>query len=397
MGAITSMCAGLIAGILAVTGFAPLVGCQVDAQSVQSRSGIWLARKASQRDVGTADAAGAELTRRLCAGELSADDAHRAVDRIIHRAQDRKPWSHELDEFIAVSWERQIITPADLSQYLRASQPDCWVDVPSKVARLRWVQLAVQIPGSPALASVKPTLLHEFYAQSMTLDDQSLHREHISLGTYMVGGRPNAELLTCSGSFAPELRYGKHTLTIVGQIRVRQADKPWPPMPIDGERTDHGQLAEWTVELKVPIEVIPIYSGIRLVPDKQAKEAVQRSIFVKSARAIVQPDGRVFTWLSVAFARPPTNVAFDVFWRDGISEHRCGTLAALKDEDSICDASSAVTGMIESRAGIDVVLRPSTFAARASELNTILDEEITIRNIPVEWTSAGDGANSGGP
>jgi len=147
------------------------------------------------------------------------------------------------------------------------------------------------------------------------------------------------------------------------------------------------ELATHTYTAKTTYEVVPRNQApkIELLDMPELHEQVRAAIQLQSVSWTKNRRddlGTLYVWLKLA--KPPCDVAFDVFFKVDGKEIKVGSVSCAQDEE--CDGFTGEIWRFPAKARVAVILRSSEEVARSTvDRATIYSGEIEFKDVPVKW------------
>ena len=335
-----------------------------------------------------------ELERRYAAGQLSNEEAAKAVDQLIASiaAQPAKAGGQPL------TWSQEFVTRLDAAgvisaeQYLRLAQAFYGtrptVRSSPRVRQGQWLRFSLDyaghwdLPGVDVVKALRAVKTAD--GKELPVVSQSDHEAQRG------AAEPNPDLLSYGGPFnidglvKLDLPPGEHTLTFVVDAAALPAGST-PRVVVDrpGQaRRWPKARAKWTVEAPVKVTVVPEdQSPIEVVTSPALDPG--SGIRVTSARVTRVGKGSRLT-VQVDSGTPKVGLSFDVVLEVAGEEHPAGSYVVLSNRPSALETNKDLPPLPPDVKSIDVILRPNPKHAESfAGADRIWGGEIQLKNLPL--------------
>ena len=359
----------------------------------------WLKRDASGDDPARVQTALTEMLRRVNEKTLWSGQVEDLVDlALVAQGDTTTPWMAEWGEIIEQAWTQGHVTDAQLARYLRQMVEDAYT--------LRTRNRVRQGTGLP----------YQLRRNGFRCARRSIFRMLLIRGPIEFAGQTGAG---GNGLFRPSPSGGGgsgRTMKVEaepGEYEFQMTLRALLMTPEEGEalagkrapgsnRRDVDAaktLAEFTTTLVQNVEVAPPdVPVVELVEDEELTDAVHASIISPGARIRLDWSAMYDVTVDMKItARPPIDVAFDIFLRGYENGSPIGSLAAPDAAPSHRRGGSlSVYDLPELHPGvtrIDLTLRPSTLLAERQYggFERIWGGDILIDDVPVHWVDVHSG------
>ena len=307
-----------------------------------------------------------ELQRRLKGSTLSGKNQTRLIELALKQQVAVKPG-------MAANWLVDYLGQSEVEGKLSEEQKRRFFDQAyAYTLHIRPIVAAGEkAPVQIAYRFRTPTTWRAFHETlAWKLDGQMYQRD---------SGSGSAAGLGAGGSsttWTPVTTPGEHSVEVVERVRL------YAGVTSDGQGRD--LRAERTLTLSGKFRTVdPAAAGtIKRIDDDSLKDAVAKSISVRSASTTATPGGDRYLRLTVVTSRPPVDIAFDVFLLSD-KEHHVGTLTQTRGSTSH-HQYGIEAGQVGDPGKVDLILRPSDQAARRTvSMSEIWGGEVRMTGIQV--------------
>lgn len=326
----------------------------------------WLLFEARVGAPGEADAAISEVADRVVSkSPPGRGQLNQFVEVVLaHQADHMKPWSDGWRKAIDVLIEEEMTSEDQLEAVFHNAYS---FDMDARPTTRLGDPIIVRLIASPRLGRTQPSRSVLIEATRTIVNGVEVEE---SLGRMHASGRSSM------ATSVPATQAGPAELVVHFRYAFAESlfDSPEPE--------------EWTPFVRsTTVSVVSRNSadGVRLVANEAERAAIRKSLQnmlpgIQRSVPLLGPD------MSVTIDRPPLDLAFEVYVRQGDAEWRVGSVVGRRGE-----TRSTALRLHDARLGpanIDVIFRASEAAIRRTiEMNSAWDGEIVFEDLP--WSLPG--------
>ncbi len=330
----------------------------------------WLLFEARAGAPNEADAAIGEVAGRVIS---KSPPRKPQLDRFVeialaHQADLDKPWGEGWSMALDVLVEQKLLTEAQLAE-IRKHAYSFEMDARPIAREGDKASVRLRVKSRIGFMMSGGAVLVE--AMRVTVNDE--HQPNSVGRMYTDGG--NSSMLTAVDVSSP------------GTARV---NVDWRYAFVDGpmDEPDEGAWIEFTRTVSIRVVDRESRDGVGLVADEGARDAVRRAVKITNLAATPVEKG-VSVQITVTCDRPPENLAFEVFLKQGDRDWRIGSVRGAAGNMHSTAFGAGIDGL--ERGDVDVIFRASENVIRGSiDMQTAWDGEIVFEGLPVTWPQAND-------
>jgi len=327
----------------------------------------WLLFEARVGAPGEADAAIREVATRLAMGirlsPAQLDEFTRVV--LDHQADFSRPWGDGWGNAVDMLVDMELLSPEELAQLQR---------------NLFWFELETRPivrSGEPVYTRLRVLARNGSSLMRYVLIDSTRTlidgvEAKVGGGRAMLSGRG-----TLSDTVTMTLEPGQHNVEVEWRWAVVNG-------PMDTPNEEEWRSTEHRAETL--IIAADADDGVGLLADESAREAIRRAIKLPKLEALPR-GGDVSLQVGVTLDRPPKDLAFDVFVRQGDQEWKAGALTGLAGHSVASGFGPSIQGL--QPGAVTVIFRSNEAVLRRTiDMTTAWDGELIFENVPVLWPPA---------
>lgn len=365
---------------------------------------LWmLRREAVGTDQQRAKAAQQEIVARCGDGRISSAQAAILTDESLRvQADPSLKWTPWRGDVVESLWQRGQVPADRMMRYAQTAVNDAvFIKAPKRVRQ--GGMCMVLVGHDAARVGGRRGLLVELKDCKTLIDDKPMMDRDSRSGTF--GLSPNGSGSGGSG-WQADAAPGEHVIALQGEcvvslapLRARQSAAPSPDEQAR-EAAPPGLIGSWALSKRTPLTIVgPGETMVKAKPDESLRDAIRRSIVVDQLISVGGGGSLGLTSAQVRIEKPPTDVAFDVFWRSGGREElirseiqRAGEARRTPGVGIRMNPGrmSRPVGIPDGIDKVDLVFRSSVSAAEDfGDVDAIWEGEIVIPDVPVQRSGSG--------